>query len=203
MTHHRGWNVLMLGTVVGLSVAGISLPSHAYDGTDEPAARMDNRALNSGPGSLHSGWGDMDHRERGRNGEDETLLAQVGDIRQEDRREDRRLDRRENRREDRQLDRQENRREDQQLGRREDRREDQQVDRREDHRSNAGGELRGLDRADQVAGEHGREGRENARMMQMDRPNGPERMERPQRPDRPEQMDRPERPDRPERGGRH
>ena len=30
-------------------------------------------------------------------------------------------------------------------------------------KSNSGGELRGLDRADQVAGEHGRKGRDNAR----------------------------------------
>lgn len=75
-----------------------------------------------------------------------------------------------------------------------------QADRREDRRSNAGGEIRGLDRADQAAGEHGRQGRDNARAAQMDRPNRVERVERPQRPERPE---RPQRPERPERAGRN
>lgn len=74
---------------------------------------------------------------------------------------------------------------------------DRRADRQADRRSNAGGELRGLDRADQVAGEHGREGRDNARAVQLDRPNRPER---PQRPERPE---RPQRPERPERSGRN
>jgi len=36
--------------------------------------------------------------------------------------------------------------------------------------SNKGGELRGLDRADQAAGEHGQQGRENARAAQGKRP---------------------------------
>jgi hypothetical protein len=48
---------------------------------------------------------------------------------------------------------------------------DRREDRREDRRSNSGGELRGLDRADHVAGDHGREGRDNARTAQMDQPN--------------------------------
>lgn len=78
--------------------------------------------------------------------------------------------------------------------RHEDRREDRRTDRREDRRSNTGGELRGLDRADHVAGEHGQQGRDNARAVQMERPNRPERVERPQRPERPEK---------PERGGRN
>ena len=83
------------------------------------------------------------------------------------------------------------------------RQEDRQQDRREDRRSNAGGEVRGLDRADQVAGEHGREGRDNARAAQMDRPNRVERAERLQRPERLERPQRPERPERPERAGRN
>jgi hypothetical protein len=87
--------------------------------------------------------------------------------------------------------------------RRQDRREDRQVDRREDRRSNAGGEVRGLDRADQVAGDRGQQGRDNARAAQMDRPNRIERAERPQRPERPERPQRPERPERPERAGRN
>ncbi|MDP3091605.1 MAG: hypothetical protein Q8N04_13070 [Nitrospira sp.] len=83
------------------------------------------------------------------------------------------------------------------------RQEDRQQDRREDRRSNAGGEVRGLDRADQVAGDRGQQGRDNARAAQMDRPNRIERAERPQRPERPERPQRPERPERPERAGRN
>lgn len=78
--------------------------------------------------------------------------------------------------------------------RQEDRQADRREDRREDRRSNAGGEVRGLDRADQVAGEHGREGRDRARAAQMDRPSRMERADRPQRPERPERPQRPERP---------
>lgn len=78
-----------------------------------------------------------------------------------------------------------------------------QEDRREDRRANSGGEVRGLDRADQVAGEHGRQGRDNARAVQMERPNRAERVERPQRIERPERPQRPERPERPERPGRN
>lgn len=54
--------------------------------------------------------------------------------------------------------------------------------------SNKGGQLRGLDRADQAAGQHGRQGRDNARDAQLNRPNVPERSglpERPVKPDRP------------------
>ena len=65
--------------------------------------------------------------------------------------------------------RQEDRRADRQQDRQADRREDRQVDRREDRRANTGGELRGLDRADKVAGEHGQLGRDEARAAQMDR----------------------------------
>lgn len=86
--------------------------------------------------------------------------------------------------------------------RREERRADRQQDRREDRRANTG-ELRGLDRADQVAGDHGQQGRDNARAAQMDRPNRPDRVERLQRPDRPERPQRPERPEKPERAGRN
>ena len=103
---------------------------------------------NSGPGSVNSGSG-RDGDNSGRGGRDD--VRNVIDDRRGDRREDRQLDRREDRREDRQVD------------RREDRREDRQADRREDRRSNGDGETRGLDRADYVAGEHGREGRDHAR----------------------------------------
>ena len=140
-------------------------------------------SANSGPGSANSGRGG----DGGRRGGDDLRVAQAGDIRQEDRQQDRR--------EDRQADRRQDRREDRQADRRE--------DRREDRRSNAGGEVRGLDRADQVAGDRGQQGRDNARAAQMDRPNRIERAERPQRPERPERPQRPERPERPERAGRN
>ena len=54
--------------------------------------------------------------------------------------------------------------------------------------SNKGGQLRGLDRADQAAGEHGQQGRETARDAQLNQPNRPERsglLDRSVRPDRP------------------
>lgn len=145
-------------------------------------------SANSGPGSANSGSGRGG--DSGRRGGDDLRVAQAGDIRQEDRQQDRR--------EDRQVDRQQDRREDRQADRRE--------DRREDRRSNVGGELRGLDRADRVAGDRGQQGRDNARAAQMERPSRIERIERverPQRPDRPERPQRPERPERPERSGRN
>lgn len=129
---------------------------------------------NRGPGSINSGPGSLNSGP-GRGGRDDNRVAQAGDVRQEDRRADRREDRRLDRRED----------------------------RREDRRDNRGGETRGLDRADQVAGDHGQQGRDTARMMQIERPNRPERVERPQRPERPERPQRPERPERPERAGRN
>lgn len=178
------WKEIMLGTIAGLSLLTSPAVGQMSSATDGPAMWMDNRGpglLNSGPGSMGSRHDVGDHR--GRHGHDPMVIAQAtDDIRQEDRREDRRM------------------------GRREDRQMDRREDRQEDRRSNSGGELRGLDRADHVAGEHGREGRDNARMMQMERPNRPdrvERMERPERPDRPDRPDRPERPKRPERAGRH
>jgi hypothetical protein len=81
--------------------------------------------------------------------------------------------------------------------RQEDRQMDRREDRRQDHRSNSGGELRGLNRADHVAGDHGQQGRDNARAVQMDQPNRPERVDLHQRPD---QLERPEREG---RQGRH
>lgn len=54
--------------------------------------------------------------------------------------------------------------------------------------SNKGGQLRGLDRADQAAGDNGQQGRETARDAQLNRPAHPERsgaMERPSKPERP------------------
>lgn len=186
--NRMSWKEIILGSLAGLSILTSPANGKMSSSTEELTVRVDNRgpgSLNSGPGSLHSGHNEGDYA--GRHGRDSVTIAQAGDdIRQEDRRA--------NRREDRRFDRQEDRREDRQMDRREDRREDRQADRREDHRSNAGGELRGLDRADHVAGEHGREGRENARMMQMDRPHRPERIERPERSEHPE---------RPERSGRN
>jgi len=55
-------------------------------------------------------------------------------------------------------------------------------------RSNKGGQLRGLDRADQAAGQHGQQGRETARDAQRNRQPHPERsgvLERPVKPERP------------------
>lgn len=69
-----------------------------------------------------------------------------------------------------------------------------QEDRREDRRANSGGELRGLDRADHVAGAHGQRGRDNARAIQQDRGGRLERFEPP---------DHSSRPERPERSGRN
>jgi hypothetical protein len=51
--------------------------------------------------------------------------------------------------------------------------------------SNKGGQLRGLDRADQVAGEHGQQGRDRARDAQFNRPNPSDRSGLPDRPVRP------------------
>ena len=175
-------------------------------GTDRGGNRTDGRGGRSGNGNSGSGSGNSGHgsdnsgpgsANSGSGGGGRDDFRNVNNGRREDRREDRRIDRREDRREDRQLDRQADRREDRQL----DRRADRQEDRREDRRSNAGGELRGLDRADQVAGDRGQQGRDNARAAQMDRPNRVERAERPQRPERPERPQRPERPERPERPG--
>lgn len=52
---------------------------------------------------------------------------------------------------------------------------------------NKGGQLRGLDRADQAAGQHGQQGRETARDAQLNRQTHPERsgaIERPVKPER-------------------
>ena len=160
MKHVRSvsWKEVVVGMVAGLFLVSVPAVGQSNEPSGDLAARMDNRgpgSLNSGPGSSNSGAGGHS----GRRGGDDIRVAQAGDVRQEDRREDR--------------------------------------------RSNVGGELRGLDRADQVAGEHGQQGRDNARAVQMDRPNRPERMERLQRPERPERPQRPERPEKPERAGRH
>lgn len=58
-------------------------------------------------------------------------------------------------------------------------------------RSNKGGQLRGLDRADQAAGEHGQQGRDTARDAQLNRPSRSEGLGQPEPPVKP---DRPERP---------
>ena len=163
MKHIRSvsWKEVVVGMVAGLFLVSVPATGQSSEPIGDPAARMDNRgpgSLNSGPGSMNSG----SSGHCGRRGGDDTRMGHAGDIRQEDRREDRRADRQQ------------------------DRREDRQADRQEDRRSNEGGEIRGLDRADQVAGEHGRQGRDHAQMIQMDRPNRPERMDRPDRLDRPE-----------------
>lgn len=181
------WKEIMLGIIAGLSIAASPAAGQTKDSPEESTMRLDNRghgSLNSGPGSLNSGHGSLvsgrdGGDQRGRQGGDDILVTQAGDARQEDRREDRRADRHQ------------------------DRREDRQADRREDRRSDAGGELRGLDRADRVAGEHGRQGRANARDAQMMRANRPERLERPERVERPERPQRAERPERIERSGRN
>ncbi|MEK6803059.1 MAG: hypothetical protein AABZ34_10365 [Nitrospirota bacterium] len=130
--------------------------------------RRGSGSSNSGPGSFNSGSrSDGNH---GRRGGDDPRSSQTGDVKPEDRRADRQLDRRDNRQEDRRL------------------------DRREDRRANSGGELRGLDRANHVAGDHGQRGRDNAGAVQMDRGSRMERIERP---------DHSSRPERPERSGRN
>ena len=117
------------------------------DVNERDGNRADNRggrggSANSGSGSANSGSG-RGGDNSGRGGRDDNRVTQVGDVRQEDRRADR--------------------------------------------RANTGGELRGLDRADHVTGGHGQQGRDNARVAQMERPNRPER---PQRPERPEKAER-------------
>ena len=173
-----GWREIILGTITGLSILTSPAVGQMRSTADGPAARADNRghgSLNSGPGSLNSGRDHGNGRDRGWRGVEDRL---------EDLREDRQDDRREDRGEHRQMD----------------RRGERQADRRDDHRSNAGGELRGLDRADHVAGEHGREGRDHARFMQNNGQNRGEWIERYQRPERFEHTDRS---DHPERSGRH
>lgn len=76
------------------------------------------------------------------------------------------------------------------------RREDRRIDRREDRRvdrRNDGGVLRGLDRAESVAGEQGQIGRETARMFLESRPERPGRPEPAPRPERVERQQRAER----------
>lgn len=56
-----------------------------------------------------------------------------------------------------------------------------------DGQGNKGGQLRGLDRADQAAGQRGQQGRETARDAQLKRQTHPERsgvLERPMKPER-------------------
>lgn len=59
--------------------------------------------------------------------------------------------------------------------------------------------LRGLDRADQAAGEHGQQGRDIARENVIRGGDRQERLNRPERPVRPERSERPMRPERPGR----
>lgn len=100
------------------------------DGYDDRHSgnRRGSDVPNSGSGSFNSGPGNSSDGRRGGDGSRGILPR---DVRQEDRREDRHLDRRDNRQEDRRLDHRENR------------------------VANSGGELRGLDRAKHVADDHG------------------------------------------------
>ena len=56
--------------------------------------------------------------------------------------------------------------------------ENRHLERRGDRRTNGGGDLRGLDRANHVADEHGQSGRDDARAVQMNRGSRTERVER-------------------------
>lgn len=140
------------------------------DGYDDRGSgnRRGSVSPNSGPESFNSGPGN--NGGHGRRGGDDPSGTRAGDVRQEDRREDRQLDRRDNRQEGRRL------------------------DHREDRRANSGGELRGLDRANHVADDHGQRGRDTARAVQLDRGSRIERVEPP---------DHLRRPERPERSGRN
>ena len=126
------------------------------DGYDDRHSgnRRGSDVPNSGSGSFNSGPGNSSDGRRGGDGSRGILPR---DVRQEDRREDRHLDRRDNRQEDRRLDHRENR------------------------VANSGGELRGLDRAKHVADDHGQRGRENAGAVQFERGSRIERIERPER----------------------
>jgi hypothetical protein len=59
------------------------------------------------------------------------------------------------------------------------------ASRHKEQPSNKGGQLRGLDRADEVAGDHGRQGRDRARDAQFNRPNPSNRSTLPDHPVRP------------------
>ncbi len=131
------WKEIIVGTLAGLSVLtspAIGTMSGPMEGSE---VRVDNQgpislnsghgSLNSGPGSLNSGSGSANGGHHGGDRErkhgKEHLVAQVNDVRQEDRRADRREDRQNDRREEQQLDRREDRREDRQMDRRQDRQE--------------------------------------------------------------------------------
>ena len=140
------------------------------DGYDDrhSGKRRGSGSPTSGSGSFNSGPGNSGGH--GRRGGDDSRGIRAGDVRQEDRREDRQMDRRDNRQEGRRLDHRENR------------------------PANSGGELRGLDRANHVADDHGQRGRDTARVVQLDRGSRIERVELP---------DHSRRPERPERSGRN
>jgi len=186
------WNGIVLGAIAGLSVLTLPAIGQTIELGDDSMIRLDNRGpgcLNNGPGSQNGGRGSVNSGSgsihSGREGDDQHGRQRgSGTVVAQTgdvRQEDRREDRRAYR----------------------------QADRREDRRSNAGGEVRGLDRADRVAGDHGRQGRDHARDVQSMRASRPERVERPQRPERlerPERAERPqrlERPERMERSGRN
>jgi len=85
------WKGLMLSAIAGVVFAAAPASAQPVDSADESVVRTDNRgpgSLNSGPGSLSSGRDR--NSERGRRGNDDVVVVQNGDVRQEDRREDRR-----------------------------------------------------------------------------------------------------------------
>ena len=161
-------HMVRMMALAGMVVGGAAQVSAAGDGEmlREHGERV--RTDNRGPGSMNSGPGREDTH--GRRGGDDVRVTPAGEMRQEDRR----ADGRENRPFD--------------------RREDRQLERRDDRRTNGGGELRGLDRANHVADEHGQSGRDDARAVQMNRGSRTERVERP---------DHSPHPERAERSGRH
>ena len=129
--------------LIASALAIVAIPVGAQTSSPIKGGQVDNRdgrggSENSGPGSANSGHGSANSGSGSR-----------GDNSGRGGRDDNRVSQSGNvRQEDRQMDRRE--------------------DRHEDRRSNSGGELRGLDRADHVAGDHGQQGRDDARMVQMD-----------------------------------
>lgn len=85
------WKQLILSVVAGVVFAAPPVMAQLVDSVNDSVVRTDNRgpgSLNSGPGSVNSGRDRSG--ERGRRGNDDVIVAQNNDVRQEDRREDRR-----------------------------------------------------------------------------------------------------------------
>ena len=90
--NRTSWKEIMLGAIAGLSILTSPAVGSMGSPTEELVVRTDNRgpgSLNSGPGSMNSGRDEGSHS--GRDGRDSRVVAQAGDdVRQEDRRADRR-----------------------------------------------------------------------------------------------------------------